>query len=316
MNVKRMIARAVSGTAILLVALVVSIAALAQARSARGENYVVFVSQRDGAAELYLLDLNTRQVSQLTNSGRGHLAPSISADARTLVFSSREGSNYELFSGTLGAAWRNRRPTLVGLNRLTIDTMDEVSPSVSRDGATLAFQSGDGIELMSAIALDRRVVIPVSEEHQDFAPAISPDGSLIAFASNRGGAYELWIYNRANNSLRQLTNGGAVIGGLRWSADGKRIAFTTTATESKLTGIAVAEVETGSFRVLTGGNDFNASFSARGDRLVFTSMRDGNAELYLLHTGTGSIERLTNNMGLDDGAVFIAEPVLPTRSIR
>jgi Tol biopolymer transport system component len=308
-----MIARAVSGIALSLVAIVCSMAALAQER---GEDYIVFVSQRDGAAELYLLDVGARQVSQLTNTGRGHLAASISGAARTIVFASRVGSGYELFSGTLGAAWRNRRPTLVGLSRLTVDTMDEVSPTVSSDGGTMSFQTGHGIEVMSTVALDRRVVVPFSAEHQDFAPAISPDGSQIAFASNRGGAYEIWLYNRANGALRQLTRNAAVIGGLNWSADARRIAFTTTATGSKLSGIAIAEVETGGFRVLTDGNDFNASFSARGDRLVFTSMRDGNAELYLLNLNASGVERLTNNMGLDDGAVFVGEPARPARQAR
>lgn len=316
MNVNRMMARAVSITAILLFTLVCSISVIAQERGARGEDYVVFVSQRDGASELYLLDLKTRQVSQLTNTGRAHLAASISAAARTIVFASREGGSYELFSGTLGAAWRNRRPTLVGLSRLTVDTMDDVSPTVSSDGASLAFQSGDGIELMSSVALDRQVVVPASGEHQDFAPAISPDGSQIAFVSNRGGAYEIWIYSRATGAVRRLTSGAAAIGGVSWSADARQIAFTTTATNSKLSGIALADVETGGFRVLTDGNDFNASLSARGDRLVFTSMRDGNAELYLLDAGAGGIERLTSNMGLDDGAVFVAEPVRPTRRTR
>jgi len=319
MNVIRMMARAVSVTAILLFTLAGSISVIAQERGARGEDYVVFVSQRDGASELYLLDLNTRQVSQLTNTGRAHLAASMSAGsaaARTIVFASREGSSYELFSGTLGAAWRNRRPTLVGLSRLTVDTMDDVSPTISSDGASLAFQSGDGIELMSSVALDRRVVVPASGEHQDFAPAISPDGSQIAFVSNRGGAYEIWIYSRATGAVRRLTSGAAAIGGVNWSADARQIAFTTTATNSKLSGIALADVETGGFRVLTDGNDFNASLSARGDRLVFTSMRDGNAELYLLDLGAGGIERLTSNMGLDDGAVFVAEPVRPARRTR
>ena len=126
MNVNRMIARAASGIALSFIAVACPMAALAQERGARSEDYVVFVSQRDGAAELYLLDVGAKQVSQLTNTGRGHLAASVSGAARTIVFASREGSGYEPFSGTLDAAWRNRRPTLVGLSRLTVDTMDEV----------------------------------------------------------------------------------------------------------------------------------------------------------------------------------------------
>ncbi|MGE0127732.1 MAG: LpqB family beta-propeller domain-containing protein [Blastocatellales bacterium] len=320
MNAHRMMARAVSGLTVLLFAIAVapifSGDVLAQGRAARGEDYVVFVSQRNGAAELYLLDLNTRQVSQLTNTGRGHLAASISAASRSIVFASREGSSYELFSGALGSAWRNRRPTLVGLSRLTVDTMDEVSPTLSSNGAMMAFHSGHGIELMSTVALDRRVVIPSAGEHQDFAPAISPDGSQIAFVSNRGGNYEIWIYSRSGGAVRKLTAGAAAVGGLSWSADAKQIVFTTTATNSKLSGVALADVETGAFRVLTDRNDFNASLSARGDRLLFTSMRDGNAELYLLNLAESGVERLTNNMGLDDGAVFVGDSPAPVRRAR
>lgn len=315
MNAHRRTARAFSGLAALLFAMLFYGAVMAQARASGDEDHVVFVSQRDGAAELYVLDLSTRQVSQLTNTGRGHLGPAVSAASRAIVFASREGGSYELFSGLLGSAWRSRRPTLLGLSRLTVDTMDDVSPTVAGDGATMAFQSGHGIELMSLAALDRRVVVPSASDYQDFAPAISPDGSRIAFVSNRGGGYEIWIYTRATGEVRRLTTDADAIGGLRWSADGKLIIFTTTATASKLSGIALADAQTGAFRVLTDRNDFNASLSARGDRMVFTSMRDGNAELYLLNLATGGAERLTNNMGLDDGAVFVgAQAAAPKRT--
>jgi Tol biopolymer transport system component len=323
MNAYRLITRAASGLASLFFAIgasaVFSGVVLAQARAASAENYIVFVSQRDGAAELYLMDLNTRQVSQLTNTGRGHLAASVAAvsgSSRVIVFASRAGSGYELYSGKLSSEWRSRRPTLVGLNRMTVDTMDQVSPTVSKDGATMAYQSGNGIELMSILAADSRVAIPIAPGYQDLAPAISPDGSQIAFVSNRGGSYEIWLYSRKGGAIRQLTAGANAVGGVNWSADAKQIVFTTTATNSKLSGIALANVGTGAFRVLTDSNDFNAALSARGDRLVFTSMRDGNAELYLLNVNGGAVQRLTSNMGLDDGAVFVSEPQEPMRVVR
>src|SRR5262245_34006661 len=91
--------RPVSGIAALLFILATSIAAFGQGaqQASSDENFAIFVSQRNGAAELYLIDLGTHQVSQLTNTGRGHLTPSIASNAtgRTIVFASREGSNYE-----------------------------------------------------------------------------------------------------------------------------------------------------------------------------------------------------------------------------
>ncbi|HEX9005381.1 MAG TPA: hypothetical protein VGB07_36075, partial [Blastocatellia bacterium] len=148
------------------------------------------------------------------------------------------------------------------------------------------------------------------------APAISPDGTRIAFVSNRGGAYDLWVYTRANGELRQLSRGAKASGGLKWSADGKQIVFNTTATSSESSGIALADADSGGFRVLTEKGDFNGALSLRGDRLLFTSTRDGDAELYLLTLGTGTAERLTFSAGVDDGAAFVAEPVRQGKPMR
>lgn len=313
MKITKIMARAVSGIAVLLIAIALSIVALAQERG--DESYAVFVSQRNGAAELYSIDLNTRQVSQLTNTGRGHLTPAISSN-RGIVFASREGSSYEIFSGQLGAAVRTRRPMLIGVNRLTVNTGDETGTSTSRDGNWVAFLSGDGIEVMASTGINRRVVVPASEQFYDFSPAISPDGTRVAFVSNRGGANDIWIYTGATGELRQLTRSAKVSGGLSWSADGKQVVFNTTATVNENSGIAMATLETGSFRILTDKGDFNGSLSVRGDRMLFTSTRDGDAEIYLLNVGSGSVERLTFNAGMDDGAVFLAEPVRPGRPTR
>lgn len=318
MKMNWMKAAARNGMAALLIALGLAGAAWAQDSAQqfeRDESYAIFVSQRNGAAELYLLELKSRQVSQLTNTGRGHLTPSIASN-RQIVFAARTGANYELFSGELNSTWRSRRPTITGLNRLTVDTEDQLSPSVARAGGWLAFQSGAGIELMTTGGAGQQLLIPTAGEYQDFGPAVSPDGKQVAFISNRSGAYEIWLFTRAGSELRQLTRGGDALGGLQWSADGKQLAFTTKATGSGLSGIALAETESGSVRVLTESNDYNAALSARGDRIIFTSMRDGDADLYLLNLNTNAIERLTTNVGLDDGAVFVAEPGRANRATR
>ncbi|MDX2033535.1 MAG: hypothetical protein SF339_22855 [Blastocatellia bacterium] len=310
MKLTDMIPGALRAAAGVLLVAVVAMAAVAQDRN---EGYAIFVSQRSGAAELFLLNLNTRQVSQLTSSGRGHLAASVASGGRSVVFAAREGASYEIFSGTMSANWRTRRPAFIGMSRLTVNTTEEVSPSVTANGGMLAFVSGDGIETMLANGGGRQVVVPSTEQHSDLCPAISPDGSQIAFLSNRSGGYEIWLYARSNGALRRLTTGAAAIGGLSWSADGAQLAFTTVATASKLSGIALANATTGSFQILTESNDFNPSISARGDRLLFTSMRGGDSEIYLLTVATGAVERLTNAPGLDDGAVFLTDPARPAR---
>ena len=305
-QLNRQLVQRLGVVALCLMVLVMTLGSAAFAQDARGESqHVIFLSQRGGAAELYLLDLNSRQVSQLTNTGRGHMTPSLARAGRGVVFAAREGSHYELFAASISQAWRSRRPQLTAVNRLTINTFDEVSPSVSADGSFIAFASGDGIEFMTAGGGARQVLVPASDATREYCPAISPDGNQVAFISNRSNTDEVWVFERATNSLRQLTSGAQPVGGLSWSADGQKLAFTTTNTVNKLTGIAIAELATGAFQVVSEQGDSNPSLSARGDRLLMTSWRDGDTELYLLNLNDGQTTRLTFSAGLDDGAVFV-----------
>jgi Tol biopolymer transport system component len=249
----------------------------------------------------------------LTHTGRGHLVPATAAGSREVVFAAREGSTYELFTAQVASAWRSRRPTLVGLQRLTVNTVDEVSPSLTAAGALVAFASYEGLELMTVNGSGRRLALANDGQHRDYSPAISPDGQQLAFISDRSGTEELWLLTLASGEMRRLTTDAQPLGGLNWSADGRQLVFTTANTKTKLTGIALAEVHSGSYRLLTENNDSSPALSARGDRLLFTSQRDGDPELYLLNLNTGVVERLTHSAGLDDGAVFLSEPVMPRR---
>ncbi|HEV8538412.1 MAG TPA: hypothetical protein VGR15_05740 [Bacteroidota bacterium] len=59
----------------------------------------------------------------------------------------------------------------------------------------------------------------------DRHPRWSPDGKWIAFESNRGGSYQIYVQNIEGGEARQLTSISTEASQAIWSPDGKNIAF-------------------------------------------------------------------------------------------
>ncbi len=59
----------------------------------------------------------------------------------------------------------------------------------------------------------------------DWFPAWSPDGTRIAFESDRDGDDEIFVMKADGTQVRQLTDNDDRDSGPAWSPDGKHIAF-------------------------------------------------------------------------------------------
>jgi dipeptidyl aminopeptidase/acylaminoacyl peptidase len=63
---------------------------------------------------------------------------------------------------------------------------------------------------------------------RNHTPRWSPDGSSLAFVSNRSGKNQIYLLNISGGEARQLTNLPSGAGNPVWSPDGSRIAFNTS----------------------------------------------------------------------------------------
>jgi dipeptidyl aminopeptidase/acylaminoacyl peptidase len=195
---------------------------------------------------------------------------------------------------------------------------DEIRGSIrkiDRDGADRAFTGGT----------------------KDGLPRVAPDGSALAFVSEREDKARLFVLRLDGGEALQAGSGYTKIVALAWSPDAKRLAFVATAAHDPATApifhdaksgarhirrlpfksdadglldgvrkhLFVADAASGEVKQITNG-DFDVtgpSWSPDGTRIVFAARIDqpedvlAIADVYVVSVATGALTKLTHGSG-------------------
>jgi Tol biopolymer transport system component len=135
---------------------------------------------------------------------------------------------------------------------------------------------------------------------QNGHPSWSPDGTKIAFASDRDDAnvFEIYVMNADGSEQTRLTDDPAFDGLPSWSPDGTKIAFQRGFGE-----IYVMNADDGSgVTRLTDNTDIDEtpSWSPDGTKIAFASNRDHNWEIYVMNADDGSEQTNISNNPAND----------------
>jgi Tol biopolymer transport system component len=138
------------------------------------------------------------------------------------------------------------------------------------------------------------------------APAWSPDGTQIAFVSDRGGSPDVWVMNSDGSEAVNITNEEAKDHSPAWSPDGEWIAFASVR-DSLYWELYIMRPDGSDVQRLTwweDASDLSPTWSPDGTRLAFASKRDGNWEIYTMDRDGSNLVRLTDDPADDTGPAW------------
>jgi Tol biopolymer transport system component len=235
-----------------------------------------------GHKNLWLVPAEGGEATRLTVDGAGDRNPVWLHDGRYILFSSVREDTMALWCVRISDAT---------LYPLTTGTSAEDEPSLSRDGRRLVYSVTDAN--MDIVVVDRTTgmrtrIAGVADED---APAVAPDGSGVAFSSDRRGSYDLWLQplsdGRPDGPPRRLTHHPGSAAVAAFSPDGRWLAYHRIVDEQR--DIWIVSAEGGAPRQFTDHpmNDLHPSFSPDGSMMAFVSDRNGVENIWLAPVAEG-----------------------------
>ena len=235
---------------------------------------------------------------RLLADGRFYHGVAWSADGRDVIVSSGN-------QGDVGL-WRIPLRVPEQLERLSPSGDEWRQPAVALRQDRLAFTSArwdDNIWSLALSAEGRAAGSPTSligSTRSERNARFSPDGTRIAFESQRSGTQEVWVADRDGRNALQLTsfNGGQG-GTAAWSPDGKSIAYDLR-NEDGRGDIYVIPARGGAPRRITNHptDDLVPTWSRDGQSIYFGSTRSGTFQIWKLSPQGGEPVQVTQHGGI------------------
>ena len=263
-----------------------------------GSDILIFSANGD----LLTILMTGEERRNMTSSLRFETAPAISPNGEFVAAAVSERGTGDI----MGVPWQGVGDPERYTNITQSPEFDDATPCWSPDGRQIAFTSyryGNwGIftaELMiydddvEPILLRQRRI--TSNKFFDGHPAWSPDGSWIAYTSDRGFRWQIYLSHTEGMHTMPMTG----TTNLRstaypaWSPDGSQLTFASTFDGSW--DIYILQSDGSNLFQLTShpASDWNPTWSPDGSWIAFVSDRSGVSDIYLISTDGQQLMQLT-----------------------
>ena len=259
-------------------------------------NTVYYDSDRDGHYNLYAYDVPSAKTTQVTFSKTWDVRwPSSDSESRIVyeldgelhVFDTRakKDNAISIFVPDDGL---HKRPSRINVAQNIEDY------SLSPKGERVLFCARGDIFTAPVEHGPTRNLTNSSGAHDKW-PRWSPDGSRIAFISDKSGEEEVWVVPQdGSKPAEQITNGGhAMRYAPEWSADGKLIAFSDK--DGKIFILTLADRKLTEIVDSSRGQIRDYAWSPKGNFLAFSMPEaNNNSAVYVWSAADNKLHRITD----------------------
>jgi len=201
-----------------------------------------------------------------------------------------------------------------GQNQRKITLSNELNagpPSWSPDGRAVAYTSwrkvatGGGLDFYISRIFQGIIENPTKGRNEsNMQPAFSPDGTRIAFASNRAdNNNEIYVMNADGSGLRRLTDHPAADLIPTWSPNGTQIAFVSDRTGTPQVYIMSATDGSGLRKISSESYADRPTWSPNNE-IAFAARTPGGYDIKVFNLSTGETRQLTYGEGSNESPAF------------
>jgi len=169
----------------------------------------------------------------------------------------------------------------------------------SPDGNTIAVfvRRERGRDLLLVNAITGRTLSQVTLENlfENASPAFSPDSTRLLFSANKDGVVDIFEYEIASGSIRNITQDAFWDSNPTYSPDGETCVYNRRINgHEKLIRVSLGDPEDKTQLTYGEHDDIQAAYAPDGKRIYFTSDRNETFNFCILDLETQVVDRYTN----------------------